>query len=173
MDKSLTHTDCFSVWLILTLHVLVCVNLVYISAYRSPWIIHTWSFKTLSLFFYMVTRGFFSAVLSLHTSPEKACPFSRCSEPWPSSLPKCSRISSRRWLYVIGPPEMLTRCSLSNRRETWRPVLYIVPPTWRRTNEAQLITQGHNRIPKEKIMLRFHQSSFLVPLITVCNVPKP
>lgn len=70
------------------------------------------------------------------TSPEKACPFSRCSEPWPSSLPKCSRISSRRWLYVIGPPEMLTRCSLSNRRETWRPVLYIVPPTWERTHEA-------------------------------------
>lgn len=64
------------------------------------------------------------------TSPEKACPFSRCSEPWPSSLPKCSRISSRRWLYVIGPPEIFTKCSLSNRRETWRPVLYIVPPTW-------------------------------------------
>lgn len=70
------------------------------------------------------------------TSPEKACPFSRCSEPWPSSLPKCSRISSRRWLYVIGPPEMFTKCSLSNRRETWRPVLYIVPPTWKTASKA-------------------------------------
>lgn len=68
------------------------------------------------------------------TSPEKACPLSRCSEPWPSSLPKCSRISSRRWLYVIGPPEIFTKCSLSNRKETWRPVLYIVPPTWKTTS---------------------------------------
>lgn len=93
---------------------------------------------------------------SVHTSPEKACPFRRCSEPWPSSLPKCSRISSRRWLYVIGPPEMLTRCSLSSRRETWRPVLYIVPPTWRRTEEAHLIAQ--ERIPEKKHVARTHSN---------------
>ena len=64
-----------------------------------------------------------------HTSPEKACPLRRCSDPWLSSLPKCSRISSSRWLYVIGPPDMLTKCSLSRRKDTCLPVLYIVPLT--------------------------------------------
>lgn len=39
---------------------------------------------------------------------------------------------------------MLTRCSLSNRRETWRPVLYIVPPTWR-TKEKQRTSEEHPR----------------------------
>lgn len=64
-----------------------------------------------------------------HTSPEKACPLRRCSDPWLSSLPKCSRISSSRWLYVIGPPDMLTKCSLSRRKDTCLPVLYMVPLT--------------------------------------------
>lgn len=108
----------------------------------------------------------------LHTSPEKACPFSKCSEPWPSSLPKCSRISSRRWLYVIGPPEMLTRCSLSNRRETWRPVLYIVPPTWRTTKnkEEQLITEWHKDSPTCERCC-FHCSSFQHTWqLLVCNI---
>lgn len=72
------------------------------------------------------------------TSPEKAWPLRRCSEPCPSSLPKCNLISSSRWLYVIGPPEMFTKCSLSRRSETWRPVLYIVPPTY-------IYTKRHKR----------------------------
>lgn len=70
-------------------------------------------------------------LLGALTSPEKACPLRRCSDPWLSSLPKCSRISSRRWLYVMGPPEILTKCSLSRRRDTCLPVLYIVPLTYK------------------------------------------
>lgn len=173
MDKSFTHTDCFSVWLILTLHVLVSVNLVYISAYRSPWIIHTGPLKPCPYFFIWWQEGFFLQ-FSLYT-PLQRRPVRSAGVRSPGR-PRCRSVA-------VSPPDggctslALQRCwpdapcPIAERRGGQCCTSFLPP------GEEQMrhnyITQGHNRIPKEKIMLRFHKSSFLVPLITVCNVPKP
>lgn len=95
-----------------------------------------------------------NTLVELPTSPEKACPLRRCSDPWLSSLPKCSRISSSRWLYVMGPPEMLTKCSLSRRRETCLPVLYMVPLTYKAMgNRSDMVFSFHFSPNPERCMV--------------------